>query len=103
MKKIMFIVVLLILSSCDSNNGFQVSEFKCDDMQSVREYTLKCISAAGHGGESEPEDWLWRCEQLAKEMYCEEKAYYVKYGEKDGIRQVISKVEVNSYKTMEPQ
>ena len=87
---------MVSLMSCEQKNTSIVTEFDCSsvDMGLIREYTLSCIKAAGSGGESEPEDWIWRCEKLSKDMYCTKKKYAIVRKTIEGVRRVVSKIEL---------
>lgn len=81
MKKYWVMISFLILIGCQNQKTHSLikTEFVCEDMESVRRYTIECINGAGRSGDSEPEDWLYQCKNLAKELLCQKKNFVIIY------------------------
>lgn len=83
-QNIFKIFILLIFIGCQREIPLHEmklieSDFQCEDMNLVRNYTIECIKAAGQSGESEPEDWLSECVYISKEMYCKKESFIITY------------------------
>lgn len=72
MSRIFLILVLLVGCNEALPITQEIEIFNCQIGQKEKayDYALKCIEFAGKGGESEPEDWLDKCESFGKRKYC---------------------------------
>lgn len=84
MKNILLLLFVFFIMSCDSDQKYPIelkivkTLYDCSEVTpKVVKYSLTCIKNAGMSGDSEPEDWLYKCEQMAERLYCTQKNYWV--------------------------
>jgi len=68
-----YLLLVILLIGC-SKPGPQIEDevsYNCTKNAGDTLYQIQlCIKSAGVGGESEPEDWLGKCETIVKDLMC---------------------------------
>lgn len=94
MKSIILIFSLLVIVGCNSEDQYydiHTTRVICTDdtIEKRSDFTLQCIENANPKSDEEPEDWLYKCENMAEKLYCKNKPVIVHYIQQAG----------NSYRT----
>jgi len=73
--KVLMIIVLLVIAGCDREElrVIKRNEYVCEtDTKKERvDFILQCIANANPKSDEEPEDWITKCEDMAKRTICE--------------------------------
>ncbi len=74
-------VLLVSLSGCsDQERVIDKIEIVCteDSKKDRADFTLECIKNANPKSDEEPEDWIYMCERMAKDNFCDEETVTVR-------------------------
>lgn len=75
MGRVILIFIVVFLSGCkEQTRDYHTTRVVCDKstVDNRANFTLKCIENANPRSDEEPEDWIYKCENMAKELYCED-------------------------------
>ncbi|MCK4828371.1 hypothetical protein KA005_72245 [bacterium] len=86
-KQLWFYFLLLVyslLNGCDSPSPEyreyigQRSQCLDDSHENLSAFVLQCIKNANPKSDEEPEDWIYICRNMGKEIFCPDKTFQVK-------------------------